>query len=136
MKFDLWIEIKKSDYTDNWNVCATVHRYICRDEKFFIEGAPIDVYFEQGKEYKNQTFHFNKLLLKEILKLLFPGNGKNLLNIDRQKAWDYYHYTLYEGFTFNVHPISISNTFFRQSFKGTQEEIYQKCLDINKKWLK
>ncbi len=143
IKFKLWIEIKeleyprktKEDEERDWIVSFCVHSAHIYDEEFFIEGYPVNSYTENGKTFKSQTFNFNKKLLEKIHKLLLPGIKPNYVSMPKKEAWDYYHYTLYEGFTFNVHPISMTPTFFRQEFVGTQGEIYQKCLDMNKKWV-
>jgi len=135
LKFKLWIEIKKSDITNNWSVSYCIHSATIYNKEFFIEGYPINSYKEDGKTYSSQNFEFNSLLLKKIQKLLLPNSTKNYISVSQDVAWDYYHYCLYEGFMFNIHPISISNNFFRQEFVGSQAEIYQKCFDLNKKWI-
>ena len=67
---------------------------------------------------------------------MLPKSKTNYFGVNKTVAWDYYHYTVFVGgFTFAVHPISMSNTFLRQEFEGTQEEIYEKCLELNEKWI-
>lgn len=135
MNFKLWIEIQKSA-SEKWYINAHVYDHTCYDEKFFIEGAPHKTEITSEGTFHSQTIKFNPLLLKEIKLLLFPDNGKGLSGLTEQQAWDFYHYTVYEKFTFNVHPISISSNFFRQEFEGTQEEIYEVCKRLNEKWIK
>lgn len=143
MKFKLWIEIQEQPYQEKikeenrtWVVSYSISETSISDENLFIEGYKIKSYTEDGKTHYYQKFKFNKNLHKVIQELLFPGSNKNYLAMNRDKAWDYYHYTFYEGFKFNVHPISMGNGFFRQEFEGTQEEILNKCTELNKKWIK
>ncbi len=134
LKFKIWIEIQQSS-RQQWTISFCVHDAYIYYEEFFIEGYPIDIRMEEGKEKKSQTFKFNRILLKKIGELLFPNTKGRYIPVKQDVAWDYYHYTFYEGFRFAVHPVSMSGKFLRQEFEGTQEEIYNKCLHLNRKWI-
>ena len=136
MKFKLWIEIKQMSHDDKWIISYCVHDAHIYKEEFFISGYKVDSYTEDKIIFKKQTFKFNKKLHPIIQKLLLPKSKTNYFGVNKTVAWDYYHYTVFVGgFMFAVHPISMSNTFLRQEFEGTQEEIYEKCLELNEKWI-
>jgi hypothetical protein len=137
MNFKLNITIQKNNFflTENrWQINVSVGETRIHDEKFFVEGVETKSYTEDKKKHSYQTFRFNKKLFAEIQELLFPGSNKNYVSAEQEVAWDYYHYCSYENLSFNVHPVSISADFFRFEFEGSQEAIYEKCLDINKNW--
>lgn len=137
MKFSLWIEIHENSLPDNdefWTIRYTVHDCNIYKEEFFIDSYPIS--FKEESLDKYQTIKFNEKLHKIIQKLLLPKSKTNFYVVNKQTAWDYYHYVLHTGgFVFNVHPVSMSGKFLRQEFIGTQEEIYEKCLELNTKWI-
>lgn len=135
LKFDMWIEIQKNNFDDKWSISFCIHPVTIYEENFFIDGYPVDLYVEDEKERSSQTFKFNSKLFKEIQKLLLPNSKKHYLSVPQDVAWDYYHYTCYEGFMFNVHPVSMTGDYLRQSFIGTQEEVYNKCKQLNEKWI-
>ena len=129
--------ITKYIIDEDWYISFCIHNASIYDENFFIENYPIKEYKEEGKIKKSQEFTFNKLLIEKIRNLLLPNRtSKWGIKVNQSTAWNYYHYTLYiGGFTFNVHPVSMGNDFIRQSFKGTQEEIYNKCVELSEKWI-
>jgi hypothetical protein len=138
MKFKLWIDIKQIsfDNEDNWVISYCVHDAIIYKEEFFIPNYNINTYIDEENVCKTQTIKFNKKLDSIIQKLLLPKSNTNYFGVSKLTAWDYYHYTLHiEGFKFAVHPMSMSNTYLRQEFEGTQEEIYEKCLELNTKYI-
>jgi hypothetical protein len=136
MKFKMWVEIKQL-IGDTWVISFCVHDAQIYDPKFFIEGYRINKWQEDGKFWEKQTFKFNPKLFKEIQKLLFPNEKRNnYISLPKQKAWDFHHFLYYEGFRDAVHPCSRSGDFLRDEFEGTQQEIYQVCLNVHNNWIK
>lgn len=136
MKFKLWITIQKIGVIDKWSISYIVHNAKIYNSILFVAGYPVDTYVEDNKVYSSQNFVFNKNLHKVIKELLLPGSRKNYISVTKEQAWNYYHFCSHEKFTFAVHPISIGNNYFRMEFEGTQEEILNKCKDMNDKWTK
>lgn len=144
MKFKLWVEIQKLSYQDKntdehnekWSISFCIHESTIYKKELFIQGYPISNYKEDNKIFEYQKFIFNGILRNKIKELLLPTAKSSSLLVKRGTAWDYYHYTLYvKDFIYNIHPISMGNGFIRQEFEGTQEEIYEKCLLLNKNWI-
>lgn len=141
LKFDITVEIQEVEYLHKkgeepkWMVSFHIPDCHIHNKEFFIDGYHIVKYVEEKKPYEMQVVRFNDLLKKKIERLLLPKSKAHYFNVSRNVAWDYYHYTSYLGFRFNVHPCSMGHNFLRQTFTGTQEEIYNKCLELNQKWI-
>lgn len=135
LKFELNVEIKEdSIYYDRWIIHICIPNCAIHDSKFFIKDYPL-IDCEPLDSY--QSFSFNDELFKEISKLLINTTTRNFIVIpDMYKACDYYHFLHYSKFYDNVHPMNRNNKFFKMCFKGTQLEIYDKCVEISQTWLK
>lgn len=126
---------QKSKENPQWTISYSFLDSHIYKQELFIEGYPINSYTEEGKTHYSQSFKFNKLLMKLIGNLLLPKAKSNFIGVDQDTAWNYYHYTLYSGFRFNVHPVSMGSNFIRQELKGSQEEIYNICKKMYDKWI-
>lgn len=135
LKFELSIQIQQHKHDENWSINVIIHDTTIYDKKFFIDNYPISSCYEEGIKLEYQQFYFNQSLMKDIFSLLLDSK-KNYRTVDSLNAIDYYHFLSYEGFSFNVHPVSMSRDFLRMQFIGTQEEIYNKCKHLNDRWIK
>ena len=136
--FSLWIEGSKTIRLDKgWTLTLSGHAYNIYDERFFLPGFTIHEYEDEGELVKVQKVIFNQKLFQQITDAVLAkrglGKGHSVQVTDRE-AGDFDTACHHAGWSHAVHLISRSPDFFRWEVTGSQEQIWNKVIDLLK-WM-